>query len=122
MGRVAIKREIERLLWGLAAGHCEFRGCNKALYRHEVTGDSVNVAEKAHVYAVSPGGARYRPDNDDFKNDVRNLMLVCPQCHITIDRDENKYTPEILFEMKKEHEDRIAKVTSIGAEIGRAHV
>jgi hypothetical protein len=112
-----IKVEVERLLWGIAAGRCEFEGCNKVLYQHEVTGDSENYAEKAHIHAVSPGGARYRPDDDNFKNSVKNLMLVCPQCHITIDRNEQKYTPEVLFEMKYKHEERIFRLTSIGAKL-----
>ncbi|AHM57639.1 hypothetical protein EAL2_808p01340 (plasmid) [Peptoclostridium acidaminophilum DSM 3953] len=112
-----IKAEVERLLWGIAAGRCEFEGCNKVLYQHEVTGDTENYAQKAHIYAVSPGGARFCPDSEDFKNSVKNLMLVCPQCHITIDRNEQKYTPELLFEMKRRHEERIFKLTSIGAEL-----
>lgn len=111
-----IKAEIERLLWGIAAGRCEFKGCNKVLYQHEVTGDCENFAEKAHIYAVSPGGARFYPDSDNFKNNVNNLMLACPRCHKVIDRNEQKYTPEILFEMKRKHEERIFRLTSIGAE------
>lgn len=110
-----IKAEVERLLWGIAAGRCEFEGCNKVLYQHEVTGDSENYAEKAHIHAVSPRGARYCPDDGSFKNSVKNLMLVCPQCHITIDRNEQKYKPELLFEMKRKHEERIFRLTSIGA-------
>lgn len=108
---------IERLLWGIAAGRCEFAGCNIVLYKHEVTGDTENYAQKAHIHAVSPGGARYCPDDEGFKNSVKNLMLVCPQCHITIDRNEDKYTPELLFAMKKKHEERIYRLTSIGAEL-----
>lgn len=112
-----IKAEVERLLWGIAAGRCEFEGCNKVLYQHEVTGAIVNLAEKAHIYAVSPGGTRFCPDDEGFKNSEKNLMLVCPQCHITIDRNEQKYTPEILFEMKRKHEERIFRLTNIGAEL-----
>lgn len=111
-----IKAEVERLLWGIAAGRCEFEGCNKVLYQHEVTGESENLAEKAHIYAVSPGGARFCHD-DDFKNSEKNLMLVCPQCHVTIDRNEQKYTPDILFRMKRKHEERIFRLSSIGAEL-----
>lgn len=112
-----IKAEVERLLWGIAAGRCEFEGCNKVLYRHDVTGNSDNYAEKAHIYAVKPGGARYCPDSEEFRNNVDNLMLACPQCHIMIDRNERKFTPEILFEMKRKHEHRIFTLTSIGSEL-----
>jgi hypothetical protein len=122
MGQVRnIKAEVERLLWGIAAGRCEFEGCNKVLYRHEVTGDSGNYAEKAHVYAVNPGGARFCPDTEDFKNSVENLMLACPQCHVMIDRNELKYTPEVLFEMKRKHEQRIFTLTSISPEL-KSHI
>ena len=111
-----IKAEVERLLWGIAAGRCEFEGCNKVLYQHEVTGASENYAEKAHIHAVSPGGARFRPDDESFKNSEKNLMLVCPQCHLTIDRNEQVYTPEVLFDMKRKHEERIFRLSNIGAE------
>ena len=112
-----IKIEVERLLWGIAAGRCEFEGCNKLLYQHEVTGANENLAQKAHIYAVSSGGARFCPDDVGFKNSEKNLMLVCPQCHVIIDRNEQKYTPEILFSMKRKHEERISRLTGIGAEL-----
>jgi hypothetical protein len=112
-----IKAEVERLLWGIAAGRCEFEGCNKVLYRHEVTGASENLAQKAHIHAVSPGGARFLPDDEEFKNDANNLMLVCPQCHIIIDRNEQLYIPEKLYKMKEKHEKRIYTLTCIGAEL-----
>jgi len=74
-----IKAVVGSHPWGIAAGRCEFKGCNKVLYQHEVTGDSENYAEKAHIYAVSPGGARFCPGSEDFKNNAKNLMLVCPR-------------------------------------------
>ncbi len=112
-----IKADVERLLWGVSAGRCEFDGCNKPLYRHEATGTIDNYAEKAHIHAVSPGGARYDPEAEDFKNNFENLMLVCPQCHITIDRNEEQYKPAVLFEMKRKHEQRITTLTNIGANL-----
>jgi len=68
-----IKTTIERLLWGIAAGRCEFGGCNKVLYQHNVTGESDNYAEKAHIYAVSPGGARFRSDDEGFRDSAKTL-------------------------------------------------
>lgn len=113
----SIKPNVERLLWGVAAGRCEFEGCNKVLYKHEVTGSSENFAEKAHIYAVSPGGARFSIEAEEFKNDIKNLMLVCPQCHVLIDRDEEKYSPEVLQMMKHNHEKRIYTLSNIGPKL-----
>ena len=49
-------------------------------------------------------------------------MLLCPECHRYIDNEgKNKYTAEILFEMKQRHEDRILRLTSISEDL-QAHV
>jgi len=108
-----INTKTQCLIWGVAAGRCEFEGCNKLLYRHEVTGAKDNYAEKAHIHAVNKGGARYAPESKEFKNNFENLILVCPQCHVTIDNDEQTYTPVRLFDMKRKHEQRITAVTGI---------
>ncbi len=115
--RKSIPADVQRLLWGIAAGRCEFRGCNKVLYRHSVTGAKLNLAEKAHIHAVSIGGPRYLEEADEIKDSIENLMLVCAQCHVTIDRNVDIYTPEILLEMKREHEQRIHTQTSVGTEL-----
>lgn len=119
--RKAIPAKTERLLWGIAAGRCEFEGCNKVLYRHEISGASENLAEKAHIHAVSNGGARFDTDIEEDINNVNNLMLVCPQCHIIIDRNEQKYSPDVLYKMKEKHEKRIYTLTNIGDEF-RCHM
>jgi hypothetical protein len=111
-----IPHPVQLLLWGKAAGHCEFRGCNQILWRSPVTQEPVNIAEKAHIYAFSAGGSR---GNEGLKpeeiNDIANLMLVCHACHRTIDKEKDggRYTAALLQEMKSEHEARIERVTGI---------
>src|SRR5690242_10052212 len=46
-----ISRSVEAMLWGRAAGHCEFDGCNRELGKSPVTQERVNLAEKAHIYS-----------------------------------------------------------------------
>src|SRR5262245_11521783 len=71
-----ITRRVDNLLWGRAAGRCEF--CNRDLTRAPVTQDTRNLAEKAHIYAFSLGGPRADNDwPDELINDVSNLLLVC---------------------------------------------
>lgn len=109
-----IKPAIERMLWGVSAGICEFSGCTNKLYSHHVTKEKVNLAEKAHIYAFSAGGKR--PSLLRFSpkiNDIDNLMLVCERCHKLIDSEETDYTAERLLDMKKEHEQRIANIATI---------
>src|SRR5688572_10464005 len=104
---------VQCMLWGRAAGRCEFSGCNEPLWKSSVTQESVNIAEKAHVYAFSGEGPRgNRGIKAGVINSAENLILVCHQCHRKIDRhkDGGRYTAALLRRMKAEHEARIERV------------
>lgn len=47
MSKTKIPIATVRELWWKAAGRCEFKGCNKALYHHGVTMDNCNLANYA---------------------------------------------------------------------------
>lgn len=122
----SVDRATERELWARAAGRCEFRGCNKPLYKSPITQERVNIAQKAHIYSFSKFGPRGR---GEFKkktaglNKVGNLMLVCHGCHQKIDKDTKgiRYSGELLRNWKEEHENRVRIVTGIKA-TQRSHV
>ena len=69
----------------------------------------------AHIVAFRQRGPR---GNDSARpaeiNDVRNLMLLCPQCHKLIDDHPGKYSRRTLEEYKVQHERRIQYVTDLG--------
>lgn len=103
---------VERALWGISAGRCEFEGCNKYLGINPIIMGHGNFAEKAHIEAVNKGGARYREVMDVVElNSTDNIMLMCPQCHKTIDDSPEMYPVERLKEMKKKHEERVYWLT-----------
>lgn len=111
-----IKSSVQNLLWGRAAGRCQFDNCNRPLTRAPATQGTRNIAEKAHIYAFSRSG----PRADDawpaeLLNDVGNLLLVCHDCHVIIDEGNGpeQYTAEVLMEMKRRHEQRIEIATGI---------
>jgi 5-methylcytosine-specific restriction endonuclease McrA len=104
------------LLWGKAAGRCEFSGCNRELWKSPVTQEQVNIAEAAHIYAFSSDGPRGNDGIDIEKlNEVANLMLACHDCHKTMDNDGEgeRYSVELLQQWKAEHERRIEIVTGV---------
>ena len=106
------------MLWGKAAGRCEFAGCNKILWKSSVTQEQVNIAQKAHIYAFSVRGPRSnRGIAQADLNNLRNLMLVCHECHRKIDGNQHgtRYTAALLRSMKAEHERRIERVSGISA-------
>jgi hypothetical protein len=114
----AVKPSVQNILWGRAAGRCQFPACNRTLTRTPATQETRNLAEKAHIRAFSRGGPR--ADHTwpaDLINDVENLLLLCSDCHITIDRAEGprKYTVAQLAEWKEMHEQRVEIATGITA-------
>lgn len=131
-----VGRAVERELWARAAGRCEFNGCNRPLFKSPITQERVNISETAHIYSFSergPRGWNLLRLTPDKINDISNLMLVCHDCHKTIDQDlaGSRYSADLLREWKEEHERRIALVTGIaphrkshvvlyGANIGEA--
>lgn len=121
-----ISQAVERELWARSAGRCQFNGCNRLLYKSPITQEKVNISEKAHIYSFSEKGSRgWGPfkSNKLGLNDIDNLMLVCHDCHKTIDQDKNeiKYSASLLQHWKQEHEQRVATVTGISSD-KKSHV
>jgi hypothetical protein len=67
------------LLWVKAGGRCEFKGCNKILYKDTLIPNFVyNLADKAHIVANSPNGPRgSKTLSKKLSVVVDNLMLYC---------------------------------------------
>lgn len=111
-----IKPDVTAMLWGRAAGRCEFWGCNTPLWKSLVTQERVNRAQRAHIYAFSGDGPRgHRGIPLARLNDIDNLMLVCHGCHRKIDQhqDGGRYPATLLKEWKALHERRVEIVTGI---------
>jgi hypothetical protein len=111
---IPIKTQIE--LWAVAAGRCEFRGCNKPLYLDELTKTRDNLSIISHIVAAEPGGPRGDSvESPRLSKDISNLMLTCKDHGKIIDSKENvpDYPIELLREYKKEHEERIRILTDI---------
>ncbi|MBL9032634.1 MAG: SAVED domain-containing protein [Phycisphaerae bacterium] len=119
-----IKDSVSNRLWGLAAGRCQFDGCNRPLWRSPVTQEDVNIAERAHIWSFSDDGPRGNIGVvDDDLNDAPNLMLVCHDCHRKMDqeKDGGRYTVALLQSWKSAHEHRVELVTAINPS-KRSHV
>ena len=114
-----ITESTRYLLWGQAAGRCEFAGCNKPLWKSPVTQEQVNIAQAAHIWSFSPDGPRGNKGiPPEQLNECSNLMLACHACHKLIDEDKlgERYSVAVLQRMKEEHERRIEIATSIAPE------
>jgi SMODS-associated and fused to various effectors sensor domain len=107
------------MLWGRAAGRCQFSGCNMDLTRSPVTQENVNIAQRAHIYSFAKEGPRgHEGVTKDELNSVENLILVCHGCHRKLDHKEDggRYQAPLIKEMKQVHEERIRLVTRIDSD------
>jgi SMODS-associated and fused to various effectors sensor domain/HNH endonuclease len=108
-----------KILWGRAAGRCQFSGCNKDLTRSSVTQEDVNIGQQAHIYSFTRSGPRgHEGVPKEELNSVENLILVCHGCHRKFDQkaDGGRYKAKLVKEMKKDHEKRIHLVTGIDSD------
>ena len=102
------------LVWGRAAGRCQYHGCGKRLDGDLVTGDlAKNHAYLAHIIASDPGGERGDTIlSPQLSDNAENLMLMCDPHHREIDDPSklDRYTVDNLIEMKRVHEERIERL------------
>nr|WP_240775849.1 SAVED domain-containing protein [Nissabacter sp. SGAir0207] len=98
------------MVWVKMAGHCEL--CGTDLTHDFRVGTSMQWAEVAHILPASPKGPRGREEHSDeqaknLTNDFSNLMLLCPNCHEKIDRDDEGYPEDDLSGL---HESCLARI------------
>lgn len=113
-----IDEKTRIILWGRAAGRCQYRGCNSLLYEDPLTRAQYNQSYIAHIIADKPGGPRGDPiQSPRLAKEIRNLMLLCDRHHRLIDKEDVQGHPvELLRSMKAEHESRISLQTNIQPE------
>lgn len=100
------------LLWGRAAGRCEFEGCNKILHRDKYSFKKLNTGDRAHIIARSKKGPRGDIILSEKEVDnIDNLMLLCKDCHKRIDTYPSDYPIAKLKKMKRLHEQRVEYMT-----------
>ncbi|MER8509971.1 SAVED domain-containing protein [Mesorhizobium sp. M0894] len=116
--------KVKNIVWGRAAGRCQYAGCNALLIGDEVSGAvNANAAYIGHIIADSEDGPRGDPIlSPKLAQEPDNLMLVCDRHHRVFDREMVAEHPaDVLMAMKRRHEDRIRTVTGIDQDLS-SHV
>lgn len=110
-----IPEHVKCRLWGLAAGRCQYDGCNAALWLDDVTKAEFNRAYIAHIVADRPEGPRGHPIlSERLKSNIANLMLLCDSHHRFVDiADVQGHPANRLSDMKASHEQRIARIGAV---------
>jgi hypothetical protein len=95
-----------KLLWGRAAGHCALPECRTELFAEATDYDPVVViGEIAHVAGASDCGPRADTGlREKERDDYENLILLCRNCHIRIDKQSRSNPTAYLLALKQGHE------------------
>jgi len=105
MRRNKISQKIQNRLFALSGNKCAFPDCNEEITNSK---DDKNISAICHIEALNLGWARYNPSSDDnYRNSFENLILLCPTHHKIIDDLPDKYTVEVLRNMKRVHESKM---------------
>lgn len=82
---------------------------------HPTTLAAGNFSQMAHIVAFKPDGPRGQEGERPVDiNNVTNLMLLCLDCHHLVDTQPGDYPRAKLETFKREHEERIARLTALG--------
>jgi hypothetical protein len=66
---------------------------------------STLIGEAAHIYGARPNSKRYKSNmTDATRAEITNSIWLCRNCHKLIDTDAEKYSSEVLFIWREQHE------------------
>lgn len=103
-GRINISIITKRKLsWMKSDGKCCI--CKNKIGYYE---DERFIGEFAHIEDLQQATKRYNPDKSiEELNNESNIMILCPNCHTEIDKYSDKYSTEMLQEIKRKYENNI---------------
>jgi hypothetical protein len=113
--RPTLKSVVKCIVWGKAAGRCQYTSCNKPLWKDSFTNVEFNNSYLAHIVAAEPDGPRGEPIlSPQLADDPANIILLCDSHHRLIDKvDVAGHPVERLQQMKQDHELRIEMQTEL---------
>lgn len=111
---MAITEHTRKVLWSLSGNACA--RCSESLVTApEAVGDPhAIVGRECHIVARSAEGPRGQSGSRDDIDGYANLILLCANCHATVDGQVQQFPSDVLERLKKEHEARVARRSGSG--------
>lgn len=104
-----------KILYANSAGLCCI--CQTSVVIETKNNGLQQIGEMAHISGENKGSARYDAMmTDEQRVSYDNLMLLCPNCHTTIDNAPESYSVESLKGYKQKHETYIKAQLFISAQ------
>lgn len=105
---MAVDRVTNRMVWVLSGGRCA--RCKSSVIDYTISPTGVGEVAHAAAQGDGPGAPRPVPTmTGEQRNDVANLLLLCPTCHDLMDQPDGTevYTLDQVLEMKRAHEETV---------------
>ena len=98
-----------KILFALSRNECAEPSCTNPVILAKTEYDEEAVsAQIAHIYAINDDGPRGKPNlTQEERNHHRNLLLLCPTHHVSVDKQYNTYPATLLQEWKRDHEHKL---------------
>jgi 5-methylcytosine-specific restriction endonuclease McrA len=109
---VAITAHTRKVLWALSNNQCA--RCEETLVRApEADGDvHAIVGQECHIVARSLAGPRGEAEPRGDVDGIDNLILLCANCHAVVDGQAEKWPPDTLRALKRDHEQKVSRATA----------
>lgn len=106
MTRDNFSKEKNRVIAERAAYMCSNPECRLLTSGpHSDENKSLKNGVAAHIYAASPKGPRFNPNQTkEERSGAVNGIWLCHSCSDLIDKDPTRYTVEVLHDWKRKHE------------------
>lgn len=108
---MAISVRVQRKLLVTSGGYCGNPACHRNLFDFFETGEITNIEEMAHIIGHKEDGPRGEDELPlSERDEFDNIILLCPTCHTTIDKNPKLYPKETIRKWKREHEESIKRL------------
>ena len=112
-GKASPNPFVKLQLFADSGGYCQNPKCNLSLF-HSIGNNDFHIAEMAHIIAASNDGPRSLETLTEVdKGKFENLILLCPNCHTTIDKAESEFPDDLLRIWKSNHSLKIQNLFGI---------
>lgn len=106
-GAASPNAHTQRRLFAASAGYCQNPSCSNELFVD--AGDkNIHIAELAHVFAANDRGPRANTElSEEERGAFENLVVLCANCHTTIDKAPSAFPDEMLLGWKRDHAKKL---------------
>lgn len=109
-GQANPDQQTKLRLFADSGGYCQRPECTNRLFR-DTGSKNIHIAEMAHIIAAGKKGPRASTSlTAPQKGSYDNLILLCANCHTTIDKAPADFPDSMIQEWKRKHVDRITSL------------